>query len=227
MSKKMSKKRASAVSVIGGADGPTSVFILGKKEKNLFRRMQHAVYNRKYRRKRKIAERSVVPGTHTMQETIRYARERYGITEADASYRYYAERKRNMKGALISRKKPELLREEKQILPPQDSSDKAAWQAWEKQLREWTEMRDKEVDAISPEAFPMDYHLFVADMEGQGRLEMEVELLHGVLAISAVGVELKKMNVIAKDIYRYYGVSKEDIEQRTERYQELLMMLSM
>ena len=88
-------------------------------------------------------------------------------------------------------------------------------------------MRDKEVDAISPEAFPMDYHLFVADMEGQGRLEMEVELLHGVLAISAVGVELKKMNVIAKDIYRYYGVSKEDIEQRTERYQELLMMLSM
>ena len=36
MSKKMSKKRASAVSVIGGADGPTSVFILGKKEKNLF-----------------------------------------------------------------------------------------------------------------------------------------------------------------------------------------------
>ena len=56
---------------------------------------------------------------------------------------------------------------------------------------------------------------------------MEVELLHGVLAISAVGVELKKMNVIAKDIYRYYGVSKEDIEQRTERYQELLMMLSM
>lgn len=223
----MSKKRASAVSVIGGADGPTSVFILGKKEKNLFRRIKHAICNRKYRRKRKIAERSVVPGTHTMQETIRYAGKRYGMTEADASYPYYEERKRNLKGALISREKPELLSEEKRLLPPQDFNDKKAWQRWEKQVREWTEARDREIDAVSSEAFPLDYHLFVADRREQGRLEMEVELLHGVLAISYSGGEKKSMDAMVKDIYCYYGVSQEDIERRTERYKELLAALSM
>jgi len=39
LEKSMSKK-ASAVSVIGGADGPTSVFLIGGKEKNIFRRIK-------------------------------------------------------------------------------------------------------------------------------------------------------------------------------------------
>lgn len=223
----MNKKCASAVSIIGGADGPTSIFIVGKKEKNLFRRIKHALYQRKYRRKRKLAERSIVPGAHTMEETIRYAQERYGMAEANASYRYYEERKRNVKGSLISRKKPELLSEEKRIPPPEDFSDEKALQEWGEQVREWTAAREREIDAVSPEAFPIDYHLFVADRGEQGGLEMEVELLYGALAISYFGGEKKSMNSIVKDIYRYYGVSQEDIEQRTERYQELLAALSM
>lgn len=223
----MNHKRASAVSIIGGADGPTSVFILGKKEKNPFRRIQHALLQRKYRRKRKNAERSVVSGTHTMRETIQYAKERYGMTEADASYRYYEERKRTMKGSLISRKKPELLSEDKRILPPEDLNDKKALKAWEKQVREWTAMREREIDAVSGEDFPMEYHLFVADREGQGRLEMEVELLHDALAISYSGGDKKDMDAVVKDIYRYYGVSQEDIERHTERYRELITVLSM
>ena len=46
-------KAASAVSIIGGADGPTSVFILGKgREKNIFKRFRIWRQNKKYRRKR-------------------------------------------------------------------------------------------------------------------------------------------------------------------------------
>lgn len=221
------QKRASGVSIIGGADGPTSVFILGKKEKNLFRRIQQAWRQGKYRRKRKIAERSVVPGAHTLRETVQYAKERYRMAEADASYRYYAERKRTMKGSLISRKRPELLSEDRRILPPEDLNDGKALKEWEEQVREWSEMRDREIDAVSQEDFPMEYHLFVGDVGEQGRLEMEVELLHDALAISYSGKDKKKMDGIMKDIYRYYGVSQEDIARRTERYRDLIMALSM
>lgn len=51
------KKSAGAVSIIGGADGPTSVFIAGRTEKNIFKRFQMYIRNRKYRRKRgKVCE---------------------------------------------------------------------------------------------------------------------------------------------------------------------------
>ena len=76
---KLSKKparSASAVSIIGGADGPTSVFIIGKKEKNLFRRMKRVFYNGRYRRKKRLAERSIVPVNHTMKEMLQYTKER-------------------------------------------------------------------------------------------------------------------------------------------------------
>lgn len=218
---------ASAVSIIGGADGPTSVFLIGRREKNPFRRMKHAALNGKYRRKRRIAERSIVPGAHTMQETLQYAKERYGFAEADSSYRYYEDRKRSFRHGQIYRKRPELLREEKKILPPEDFHDIKAVQEWEKRIQEQTAMREKEADAIPQEVFPTDYHLFVAETKSRGRLEMEVDLLQGAFAISYSGGEKKAMDCAVKEIYRYYGVSQEDIAHKTERYKELLMVLSM
>lgn len=224
----MSKKNKSTfVSIIKGADGPTSVFIAGRREKNLFRRIERALYDRKYQRKRKRAERSIVLGTHTIQEVIQYAGKRYGMAEVSPSYRGYEERKRSRRHSLISRKRPELLKEEKRILPPEDFRDEKAVREWEKQIQEWTAMREKEIDAIPQEVFPTDYHLFVADRGEQGTLEMEIDLLHEDLAVSYFGSNKDIMKSIVKDIYRYYGVSQEDIAHRTERYKELLMVLSM
>ena len=90
------RKSAASCQIIGGADGPTTVFIAGK-EKNLRRRIIRALQDRKNRRKRDKARRSIVPGTHTVQEVILYAKERYGMVEMDSSYRGYEERKRSRK----------------------------------------------------------------------------------------------------------------------------------
>lgn len=219
--------RTSSISVIGGADGPTSVFIAGRKEKNLLRRIRRAVYDRKYRRKRKTAERSIVPGAHTIQETLRYVEERYGIVEVDSTYRNYEMRKQERKHNLIYRKKPELLSEEKRIPPLEDFHDIKAVQAWEKEIQEWAAMREKEIAAISEEDFPTDYHLFVADRGAHGRVEMEVDLLQEEIVVSYSGGDKKTMKSIIKDIYQYFGVSQEDIARHTARYQDLLAVLSM
>ncbi len=38
---------------------------------------------------------------------------------------------------------------------------------------------------------------------------------------------MRKFRKIAKDLYRYYGVSGKDIAEKTERYYSLLGVLSM
>lgn len=218
--------KTSAISVIGGVDGPTAVFVAGR-EKNLFRRIRRAVCDRKYQRKRIKAERSIVPGTHTMQETLQYVKERYGMVEVSSSYRNYEKRKQEQRHNLIYRKKPELLSDEKQIPPPDNFHDIEAVQAWEKAVQEWAAMREREIAAISEEDFPTDYHLFVADAGAQGRVEIEADLLYEEIAVSYSGGDKKTMKSTIKDIYRYFGVSQEDIAHHTERYQNLLAVLSM
>ncbi|MCM1173743.1 MAG: hypothetical protein NC341_01695 [Blautia sp.] len=212
--------------IIRGADGPTSVFIAGRKEKNPFRRLERMWYDRKYRRKKEKAERSIVPGSHTIQEVLQYAGEKYGMIEADVSCRGYERRKRDRRRSLIYRKRPDLLTEEK-ISPPEDFRDEKAVRAWEKQVQEQMALREKEADAIPHEVFPTDYHLFIADRGKQGTLEMEVDMLYGDIAVSCFNGSRDIMKPIVKDIYRYYGVSREDIANQTERYRELLAVLSM
>ncbi len=73
-------KRAEAVSIIGGTDGPTSVFIVGKgKEKrSIWQRMQAYFY----RRKKDGVKKSIIANPHTLEETIAYIREVYQIGRA-------------------------------------------------------------------------------------------------------------------------------------------------
>lgn len=54
----MNKKDESAVSVIGGADGPTSVFIVGRTGKKSFR-MRFRDYIHRYKRHR--VEKKIYP----------------------------------------------------------------------------------------------------------------------------------------------------------------------
>lgn len=60
-----------AVSIIGGADGPTSVFIAGKYQKQSLKlRVQQAIY----RHKRKEVEKTIVADPHSLVETVQYAK---------------------------------------------------------------------------------------------------------------------------------------------------------
>jgi len=73
-----------------------------------------------------------------------------------------------------------------------------------------------------------DFHLYEINFE-DGRLEMEVDYRRNALGISYSGKKkaVKRMQEIARDLYLYYGVSEEDICEKSERYHSLLAMLSM
>lgn len=213
------------VSIIGGADGPTSIFVVGHKEKNILKRVKMAFFNKQYKRKRALAEKSIVPDAHTIEEVIQYIQQRYDAVEADCSYPYYQSRKRSMKYDLIRRHNPELLGEEQQFFPPADLNDQQAVSEWQQQIDAWVKECQKRTDAVPYEMFPTDYHLFIINMEEKGSLEIEADTLYPNLSISYSG-DRKVMEPILKDIYLYFGVSKEDIEHRTERYTSLLSALT-
>lgn len=222
------KKDASAVSVIGGADGPTSIFLVGRKEMNILQRIKASFFNRKYIRKRARAERtiaSLAPNAHTIEETIQYIRQRYHAAEADSSYPLYNSRKRSMKHQLIQRNQPELLGEEKQFLPPADLNDEQALLAWQQKIDAWADECMARADAVPYDVFPTDYHLFIIDRQDEGTLEVEIDSMNSSLSVSYSGNQ-KIMEPILKDIHLYYGVSEEDIAHRSERYLSLLGALT-
>lgn len=77
---KKEHQNPATIGIIGGADGPTSVFISNNK-------MNRSIKQRlkKYIRhcKRKKAAKEIVAGTHTIEELVQYAKSTYGAVEAN------------------------------------------------------------------------------------------------------------------------------------------------
>ena len=74
------RTHAQAIGIIGGADGPTSVFRGGK---NIKRPLRVRLRLWLHRQKRKLAARRITPGAHTMEELLAYAKARYGATQTE------------------------------------------------------------------------------------------------------------------------------------------------
>ena len=148
----MKNKRKSSVSIIGGADGPTSIFIAGKSDK---RPLKVRIKNVIYKCKRKRVEKRIVAGSHTLNEVVEYAKNRYGLVEMNTDKRQYREQRDCLKASLVIQHKPELLGEMADISKPDMSNEKS--------LREYIrkmEERSKKAAQIPDHEIPMDYHIY-------------------------------------------------------------------
>lgn len=87
----MKEKSKSEVSIIGGADGPTSIFVAGRARKRPLKvRIRNIIY--KYRRK--IVEKKVVADAHTLDELVQYAMSSYNLIETNSTERKYIEQRK-------------------------------------------------------------------------------------------------------------------------------------
>ena len=142
----MKEKNKSAISIIGGADGPTSIFVAGRTGKMPLKvRIRNAIYRFRSRR----AERKVVAGTHTLDELVQYARNRYNLMEIDATERKYIEQRKNLKESLILQHKPEILGEMKDIAKPDISNEESVREYFRK-----IEDRSKRIDEMPDHVIP-------------------------------------------------------------------------
>lgn len=222
----MSKNGASAIGIIGGADGPTSVFIAGKvngRKLPFFKRIEQNLRKNRYRKRRAKVEASIMADPHTLDEVMQYMQEKYNAVEIPSDSKRYLHQQKHLKESLILRFQPELLAEFQMPEFPKDPDEKVLQDYMEK-VNERTELAGQVADEI----FPMDYHIFEMHFEGIGDIYFEIEKVHGILSGSYSGKKksMKKLAKVNKDIYQYYGVTREDIIEKSERYSTLVTVLT-
>ena len=212
-------KNAISISIIGGADGPTSIFTAGHSKKQP---LKIRIKNSIYRYKRIKVEKTIVANPHSLSETVQYAKEKYGLTETAPGNREYIEQIKCLKESLILQYEPELLGE-MQDIPLPDYFNEASVKEYFGKIKTRSEMIAEMPDSI----IPMDFHLYKIEIN-DNFLEMEIDYTWNIFGMSYSGNKavMKKFKKIARDLYSYYGVTEEDIINKTERYSSLVTSLS-
>ena len=209
-------KNAGSVSIIGGADGPTSIFIAGKGGKVKFStRIQNCF--RKIKRNR-IKSR-ITANPHTLEEVVQWLKRVYGAVVVSQQSHNYLEQRNSLKASLIMRHRPDLLGELMNLEPPEGENVEALKEFWE-QIQE----RERRAEEIADDIFPIDFHIYEIRWAENDRMRIGVETVWQVFDVSFSGDKktMKWLNKQLKGIYLYYGVTAEDIKNETERYKSLL-----
>ena len=217
----MKEKEAEAVSIIEGADGPTSIFVAGKsktKKKSLKEHARQCIYKYRYKK----AEKRICANPHTLEEVAAYANKKYDAAEIPKTQKKYAEQYASLREGLIIMHKPELLGILGEIACPDVLNEESAKEMYHK-----IQFRSEMIANIPDHEMPMDFHIYEISME-DGCLEMEIDFMWDIFGMSYSGNKktMKKLKKVVWDLYMYYGVSEEDIKNKTKRYSSLLTVLS-
>ena len=212
-------KCASATTIIGNSDGPTSVTVIKKNHKlTLRQKLQKSIYNIK----RFHVERTIKADGHTLDEVMEYIVTKYGFVEVnneEVNLEY-----NEMRASFIMQYAPELLGEYA-TMPKLKSESKEDIQEHINQFRE----RQRMAMDIPTSEFDIDFHRFeLAFDDINDKMNITIEKRFAYIGGGASGNKkiVKKFNRIFKDVYRYYGVTREDIENKSKRYEEVVRTLS-
>ena len=212
-------KKASAATIIGGADGPTSVFVLKKNPKLTLRQK---IEKSKYKLKRAYVERTLKAESHSMDEVMEYIVNVHGFVELDNNE--VQQEYKEMRASFIMQYKPELLGEYA-IMPQLKSESKEDIQAHIKQFEE----RQKIAMEIPVTEFDIDFHKFQMpfdDINDNIHITIEKKFAYIGGGVSGNKKIMKRFQRIYKDIYKYYGVTSEDIRTKSKRYEDVVRALT-
>lgn len=212
-------KGAGGVSIIGGEDGPTSIFIAGKGGKV---KLKTRIQNYFHRLKRNRIKKRVTANSHTLEEVVELLKRKYGAVEVSQKSHIYLEQKQSLRASLIMRCRPDLLGELMALEPP-EGEDAETLKVFLEQIQE----RNRRVEEIADDIFPIDFHIYEIKCLGNGRMQIGVETVWQVLDGSFSGDKkvMRQLRKLFKEIYLYYGVTAEDIKNETERFKSLLAIL--
>lgn len=211
-------KRASMISVIGGADGPTSVCLLKRNQKLTVKQKLHKF---KYNLKRARVEKTLKAGGHTLDEVMAYLVKEHGFAEEDREE--IKEEYEEMRASFLIQQAPELLGEYAE-LPRLKSESQEDLLEYMRQARE----RVQKAKEIPTTAFEIDFHKFQISFEDRNdTIYFVIEKRFGHIGGGASGNKklLKRFQRLNKEIHRYYGVTEEDIRTKSQRYKDVVRAL--
>ena len=222
--KRAGKKGARSISVIGGADGPTSVFVAGKvkSRKNGDKKEQE-----RERMLQEIIDR-IVPGKRSMEEVCAYLMSELGAEERELEDR----RRECMKYNILCRYFLERLPPAPEI---EGKHTRARVEKWADECRSRVERIQASAENLD---LDMDLRLFelplVVKGEKIGCFHVEMEMYTGYLSCDW-NYDIGDRNVDQRDIreagerlmagiMRYRGLASEDIENRTPEFWNYITM---
>ena len=212
------KKNASAVSVIGGADGPTSVFLLKRNSKLTLKQKLHKF---KYNMKKAYVEKTLKAGAHTMDEVMEYLVKVHGFTELGKEE--LEEEYNEMRASFLIQHASELLREYAE-LPKLKSESQEDLLEYMRHAQE----RVQKAKEIPTTEFDIDFHKFQISFEDiNDNIHFLFEKRFGYIGGGASGNKkiLKRFHKLDKEIHRYYGVTEEDMRTKSQRYKDVVRAL--
>lgn len=214
-----SDKSVKNVSIIGGADGPTSIFIAGRTGKGP---LKVRIKNWLYEQRRKRIAKCIRPNPHSLKQVTAFMKREYAAREMSKESRQYQDMKDGLREALIMQNRPELLKGLAEVVRPKEYTG----ETMEEMFRQ-IERRREAASKITDDQFTMDFHVYEICIEG-GRMEIEIDYLWDVLGMSYSGSKkaMRKLRQISRRLHLYYGVTEEDIRKESKRYSSLLTALA-
>lgn len=212
--------------VIGGADGPTSIFFPSADGKlSLGQKLQ----KRRFERKKKRVEKKIKAGTHSISEVCEVLQKTYGLVELSRDTEEYKTRYEEFRSGLIQERAPELLGKYRKMPVLVSHSEREVRKFLKKM-----EQREQAARKVPAELFDINLRIFKMNFSGKkaesaesgsdAEIFFEIEEKFGLIGGGAYGSKrvIRLFQWINSNIHRYYGVTEEDIAEKTERYQELV-----
>lgn len=199
------KKSSSAVSVIGGADGPTSIFFKKNAKLTLKQKIQRA----KNKIKRFYVDKTLSCESHSLDEVIEYIVNRYRFAEVDKEAEEFPEEYQQMRASFIIQYAPELLGESTACPKLKSESPKDV----EAYIRQSEERMQRAMEIPSTE-FDIDFHKFKKAFDDiNDTMYIVIEKNMHILAVGLVEIKrwLKTFRVSIK-IYTDITVSQKRIK---------------
>lgn len=215
------KKAVSSVSIIKADDGPTSVFIVGRKSSK--QTLRQNIYKYFYDMRVKRIVKSLKANPHSMEQLADYIITELGFLEVDKSEPGYKAEYFQMRASFIMQYKPELLGDLAEAPKLENHEEETI-----KLFMEQIEKRQKAAEDIPPGIFDIDLHIYKKD-DGNNQSKIIIEKNYGYIGGSASGSKngyMKEFDKTFRRVYEYYGVTQRDIDNHTKRFIELVKTLA-
>lgn len=205
---------------IAKPDGPTAYFLLGgKNQKPTFKQR---FQKWRFSKKKAWAAKQVKANPHTLDELCEYIKTKLGFEELEPTSKVYQHEYREMRAGFLMQYAPNLLGEQSER--PQLKGES------EEEIREFmdaVEARKQAAMQVPKEAFDIEFRMFkkrMGDSEYHVLIEKRYEYIGGGASGSTKAV--KQFKKVFGAVYRYYGVSEEDIRTKSKRYEDYLRQLA-
>lgn len=205
--------------IIGKSDGPTAVTVIKRNSKLTWKQKLEKC---KYKIKRAYIEHTIKAKSHSLDEVIDYIVNVHGFIELDNDEVRFE--RDELRASFIMQYAPELLGEYA-TMPRLKSEYKEDIEAYIKQFQ----VRQQRAKEVPVSEFDIDFHKFqisFGDINDNMYIIVEKRFAYIGGGVSGDKKVMRRFHRIFKDVHKYYGVTAEDIKNKTKRYEQVIRALT-